>query len=138
MNRSNAHGKYRNIFSSCFKALEELQNLFRPMNTAKYLIVIFFGENYPHYLERSSETVARKDVLNIIEMHQMTENVVNNLYDRIKESFIHLILIGYDVKKKTKKNKFLKLASVAKRYLLIDLMVKSKPEEILAEISEFV
>ena len=118
--------------------MEELQDMFRPMNTAKYLIVLFFGENYPHYLEKNSENSGKKDVLNIIEIHQMTENVFNNLYDRIKESFLHLILIGYDVKKKTKRNKFLKLASVAKRYLLIDLVFKSKAEEILNEIYEFI
>ena len=82
--------------------------------------------------------MGKKDVLNIIEMHQMTENVFNNLYDRVKESFLHLILIGYNVKQKTKKNKFLKLASVAKRYLLIDMVLKSKPEEILNEIYEFI
>lgn len=71
-------------------------------------------------------------------LYKELEINLGKLYDKVKESFLHLILIGYDVKKKTKKNKFLKLASIARRHLLIDLMTKTKLDDILRDLFEFI
>lgn len=90
-------------------------------------------------MQRNTDNASgRSQKEDMIKLHQMTEDIFSNLYEKVKESFLHLILIGYDVKKKTKKNKFLKLATVARRHLLIDLVSKGKVEDILTELFEFV
>lgn len=100
------------------------------------MIVFFFGENYPEYMQRDNYLRSQKD--DAIKLHQITEDIFNNFYDKIKEAFLHLVFVGYGIKKKTKKNKFLKLSSVANRFLLIDLLNKGKNEDVLNELHQFI